>query len=788
MRDLGFPITDEIRTADDPYPVSSFQWGAIYSVYWVMGGLSIHGDIYTEWKRQGAEHGSLGYPITDHIEVAGGEAVYFQRGCLWKGSASNGAVVRCKLNLPLLGKPTLVNPDQDDAPTLGGLSWGLKKSIRESIRQLRPNLFTEIWQDRLVLKRVAGVPTEEIPLTLTLAIDKALTEKTQDIQPWYKGPWMPAEGTLNYLVGFYLLPLDGKKLLNRSLYNISFHLPNRNTYVLSSHSIYAKKSWDSFSFIHATDLHVSRRLEGFRGMLKELSKTNRKLVEGANDYKNYNDGLRDLIRYANHLHDIGTIDFILATGDIVDYISEEGNNNPNAGGNFAFFEKLILGQAPSRDGVISEELRVPIFTVLGNHDYRTNPYKLAFDIDIPVLRDRDARVRAFLPHNLTDEDARALQNGWPTVSRDSARRMVDTDTPKYYFRSINSHSSYAIELGPHRIVMIDSRWEVGIPDSDWDAFRAWLKDKFGTLDEDTGMATKGSPNLIGFQDEHLKLVSNALKETGDGLVIVCVHAPPLNPSEIAHYFRETEHPTTDPAEIREFLSRNSDEGTAGWVLTGTPYFKEGGIQEQLDIGIAKGKTEEFLRLCVGVGVPRKVDLVLCGHGHDNVEFRLGWDINKKFLFYTDFYTENPLRYYASRKAGIKEPVHISVEKDAAINARPTQVRDHTTGAFWTEYPLLKVPPYTNPLNSTSDAKAWWNQRRPLIIETASLGPIDHNQRKDKNLNPTLPSPVFQGFRMITVSNNVITKIHNVTLEELHKHNFKMPWEMISPISATLIKR
>jgi uncharacterized protein with LGFP repeats len=71
-RDLDFPITDETRTADGLYPVSYFEWGAIY---WVggTGGVSIHNDIYPEWKGQGAELGPLGYPITDHIEIAGGD-------------------------------------------------------------------------------------------------------------------------------------------------------------------------------------------------------------------------------------------------------------------------------------------------------------------------------------------------------------------------------------------------------------------------------------------------------------------------------------------------------------------------------------------------------------------------------------------------------------------------------------------------------------------------------------------------------------------------------------------
>lgn len=36
---------------------------------------------------------------------------------------------------------------------------------------------------------------------------------------------------------------------------------------------------------------------------------------------------------------------------------------------------------------------------------------------------------------------------------------------------------------------------------------------------------------------------------------------------------------------------------------------------------------------------------------------------------------------------------------------------------------------------------------------------------------------FQGFRLIAVNNNVISKIRYVTLRELRRNNFRMPWEI-----------
>ena len=162
------------------------------------------------------------------------------------------------------------------------------------------------------------------------------------------------------------------------------------------------------------------------------------------------------------------------------------------------------------------------------------------------------------------------------------------------------------------------------------------------------------------------MVRDALSQgEQDAIVIVGVHAPPINPSgdEWPHYFRETEHATAQEAETVGYLMRRDrktffpkerhkqppDPSTVypDWVRTGTPYFKQGGIEDLLDYGIAKGSTEAFLEMCVGQGVPRKADLVLCGHIHSNVEYRLEWDPEKRFLFYTDYYTENPDVYYPS---------------------------------------------------------------------------------------------------------------------------------------------
>src|SRR5690606_25667574 len=43
--------------------------------------------------------------------------------------------------------------------------------------------------------------------------------------------------------------------------------------------------------------------------------------------------------------------------------------------------------------------------------------------------------------------------------------------------------------------------------------------------------------------------------------------------------------------------------------------------------------------------------------------------------------------------------------------------------------VLATPPYANPLNSSSDPKAWWQNHRPIFVQTAPLGPVEKSQRQ-----------------------------------------------------------
>lgn len=814
-RDLGFPKTDEIRTDDGVCPYSEFEWGAIF---WINGGVALYNPFYTKWKKirkkRAKSNKSKGfpfepfnsYPLYDPIPVARGLAVYYGLWCEFASAQTNNEVVTLSLeNFPCLGAPWILKPQ---VPI--NVPWKPHVRLLGTDRAMRrlsiKKLVDKLWSDRIQLHRV-GDPNKKFRLSITTS--KLLTKNyaeldihtTRDI----------SDRTLHDIV--FIRPGDGKK------------------FVLFHHAAYVrKKDWKKFGLIHTTDLHISRRTEEFRNKLIQKG-------HGANakEFVNYNDGFRDLIHYANHLHKRGDIDFIIATGDLIDFqyelydrvLYDKQAYSPGyrpkppksdlikffqdvpenkrglyyeAYNNFEFFLNITLGKVPDQRGISkAEELRVPIFAALGNHDYRRGPYQL--HCKIPVLfsgKDMDHYESC----NLIKKEAKDIQGGHkPTTTEFIAEQSVQTMVPSWPRNRIFPMHSYSVSLGSHQLVLLNSGRDLGIIDDIGDALKAFLD--IGSDEQREFL--NGRPRSEGLSDEDIKLVEDSLKNK-DGLIIVGMHAGPMGTYGHPHYFRETEHPKASIEDIAAYLAKCPDNGFIfnpykkgriiqqipnflpvkpkyilnrfkTWNLIGTDYFMRGKLHKYLKKSIGVKNAEEFLKICTGQGKKRPIDLVLFGHEHNHVEYRVKWDQRRKeLLYYMDFYTENPSEYYPSWKYGYGEPVKILPRKGVSPGGSPASTTDHRPNAKWKRWWNLMVPCYPDPLNSASDKRKWWTKHRPLLLETTSLGPVDNNQRPEEN--KIKPGPNLQGFRVVLVKDNLISQIHNVTLEELRKNEFKMPWEQV----------
>jgi hypothetical protein len=263
--------------------------------------------------------------------------------------------------------------------------------------------------------------------------------------------------------------------------------------------------------------------------------------------------------------------------------------------------------------------------------------------------------------------------------------------------------------------------------------------------------------------------------------------------------RETEHASVPEADMMGWLRRRGAlppplspdllQPTAWFDAFGKPYFNRGANEQLLDSdGVSKGELDDFLRHAAGAPGPggerlRPVDLILSGHGHFRTELRVGWDEEiQGGLYFMDFYTENPVRYYATRKDSVdggKERIHIYVSKRAGQNGKPVQRTDE-----FPAYLTLDVPPYAAPLNDAIDKRQWWKDHRPVFLQTGALGPIESrsNTRRETAPAPPRPDISFSGFRFLTVAGPSIESIHYTRMAELRQQALTTPWELSTIIT------
>jgi hypothetical protein len=265
--------------------------------------------------------------------------------------------------------------------------------------------------------------------------------------------------------------------------------------------------------------------------------------------------------------------------------------------------------------------------------------------------------------------------------------------------------------------------------------------------------------------------------------VVGMHAPPLNTwlNEYPHFFRETERSGYDEKKLKSlvegFLSRHSNSSPVDhntWQRDTSKEFKRGSIDDLLDFGIAKWHGADFLDLCTNP----KVDLVLCGHVHERIEFRISRDANGGFRYFTDFYTENPAEHRESfdwmktfpipgqftppRTVGDTRPIFIRIDPNVGVDAAVVEVRDHKPSTL-VEFRQLKVPPYNDPLAQASDKPDWWSRHRPLILQTACIGPVDHSRRVGAG---NKPRATFQGIRALRVEDDHVSLISYIGIAEI----------------------
>ena len=417
-----------------------------------------------------------------------------------------------------------------------------------------------------------------------------------------------------------LLKETGRQFL---LFDIIHDVPNRIIDKINYHSIALyDKDWSNFNFIHATDFHIARRNDFISQFIKNKQRKRIDRSNGQNkkhakdeitnisrDYEfkegiqeerladlrhgkfNFNYHLRKLIEYMNDHVKENQLDFVLMTGDLIDYI-DIARGNYQYKNNFHVFHDILLGLNRGLDKppylgnneeyINKKEIMVPIFMIVGNHDYRKAHYSVRVG-NIPKI------------FGMTKKDLRRYKD---IKFFNYLKALYSRDSfLKDYYRYFNPNLNYKLKIGNQfNIIFIDTG-----------------QDSIADMHD----LIKGSPSTKGLKDNQIELLRAYIQLCRDEKIIIAMHTPPVSPNLSYFKRRKFKKKFMLKRDLRweDFYERNLER-----------YYGSGRLEKILNL---KYQTimynwANFLKICTGSDkiVRRKVDLILCGHTHSLKEFRL----------------------------------------------------------------------------------------------------------------------------------------------------------------------
>ena len=470
------------------------------------------------------------------------------------------------------------------------------------------------------------------------------------------------------------------KAYNFIMFDILQKLEN-NINRINYHSVVISKSdWNTFSFIHATDLHVAERNdsiyeivknwlkvfksksletqkdEGFFSKLtkffqrvpEKLEETQQTLKPLKKRYVNPNNNFRAFIKLINKEVLNNKIEFVVLTGDLIDFailstISKDSRKTSEFSyniTNWRVFKNIVLNQdTPDKRGVIQgEEILCPIFTIPGNHDYRPYHYDLRWG-------------GLYKKIGLNANEALALNDKYlanPITAITKSFRAL-----KGYIFEVNPSLDYFLKLGHNNFIFLNSGS---------DSFKN-LVDLISGKPSVTGLSTKQITFLKNLKNTHLN---------SEELTFLFLHGPPINPKKSISLLKR----------VGKMIS--SDK-----FLTEISQFKESLFQKlgltkstaridedfNLQFGTISSHWEELIDFC-----KNHVILTLSGHTHELKEFRLG-----------------SMRGNGKEKTESKEESHhipIYYDLYSEIYTNSKDIEDN--GPFIVQTPALGLGGYNNP--------------------------------------------------------------------------------------------
>ncbi|MFX1477456.1 MAG: metallophosphoesterase [Promethearchaeota archaeon] len=452
---------------------------------------------------------------------------------------------------------------------------------------------------------------------------------------------------------------------------------------INYHSIViSKQEWKNFKFIHATDLHLAERNDKIYDVIKnwtessikksvdDFLETAAKKLKIKRKIKNKEDSLADIkiplrkrlinsnnqlkkfIKLANRKIFNNELDFIVLTGDLVDYAVlsrltkkvRELNEFKYEESNWQVFKNIILNSNIDKGikGVTKgEELLCPIFTTIGNHDYRLYHYDITW-------------AEMYTKIGLNAAEALALNE---LFSASPITALVkSTNALKGYLSEINSSLDFSLTLGDNNFIFLNTGS---------DSFK-----NFRDL-------ITGHPSVTGLLTKQIKylenLINHKIKERSK--VFLFLHGPPINTGEKKFSIKLFEK--KGERFIKEHLS---DFKESILKKLGQPSSKAR-LDNVFNVkyGTVSSNWEKLVKFCKDHCI-----LTLSGHTHSLKEFRLEDPKTKSKVY------DSPP--FSLKK--IENPAAVFYDLYSELYTDAKSIEQH--GPFVVQTPALGLGGYKNP--------------------------------------------------------------------------------------------
>jgi len=386
---------------------------------------------------------------------------------------------------------------------------------------------------------------------------------------------------------------------------------------LNYHAIViSKNDWKNINIIQATDLHIAERndemFNKINNMYRNLRKRNIKKINQIKtnppkskdkygirkslfkidlSFKkrliNPNNLFRKFVKKINKKAINNKIDFVIITGDIVDFtnMSNISSNQKNIfayeNSNWKIFKDILLNidQINKKGIKKAEEILCPIFTIPGNHDYRPWQYDLNWG-------------GIYKKIGLKKVEAQALKDEY---SASPIRAILKSENAlEGYLSEINASLDYYLKLGNSLFIFLNTG-----------------ADSYKKMTD----FISGSPSLTGLTQKQIQFLNNIIKSKYNkkSQIFLCLHAPPINTREkrgilsrIKKKFKKMMRIKLDQFRESKFASLKRKREKAR-------------IDDKFNIkyGTISSNWEKFINFCCDY-----CTLIISGHTHMLNEYRL----------------------------------------------------------------------------------------------------------------------------------------------------------------------